>query len=203
MAGLRERQKEKRFQAIIKAALLLIKEKGYGSTSIEEIAGKAEVGVGTVYNYFHTKAEIILEIYRRDVDLILKNGKEIIIEPCQNYPQMTAKLLISYAAGYYAGREKSLLREIYSVVMSEQSLACKELLQLDNLLVEQLANLLIEAQQKEQIRSQVSALDAAGLLFSVTANDLLVFITDEEMKFSELEAIIQRHIQLVFEGLSG
>ena len=55
MSTLRERQKERREQSILTAAADLITIKGYNATSIEEIAERADVGVGAVYNYFHNK----------------------------------------------------------------------------------------------------------------------------------------------------
>jgi AcrR family transcriptional regulator len=200
--SLRERQKEKRHQAIIDAALSLIKEKGYSATSIEEIAGKAEVGVGTVYNYFHTKADIIVELYRRDVEGSLSRGKKLMSDPYQDCKQKVGEILAMYAAGYYANRDKSLLKEMYSVIMSEQALASQELIQLDSLLIEQLAGFLVEAQNRGQIRNSVDPADAAYVLFSLAVYDFMLFVTDDKMKFDLLVESITRHTNLVFEGLS-
>jgi AcrR family transcriptional regulator len=200
--GLRERQKEKRYQAIINAALSLIQEKGYAATSIEEIAASAEVAVGTVYNYFHTKADIIVEIYKSNITSNLSRGQDLIASFSGDYRQLVAGLLIVYAAGYCGGREKSLLREIYSVVMSEQALARQELLQSDYLLVEQLTGLLSQLQQQNQLKPHIDLNEAAYILFSVANYDVMIFITDDNMQFCFLEENIKKHIQLVFEGLS-
>jgi AcrR family transcriptional regulator len=201
MTSLRERQKEKRYQSIITAALLLIQEKGYSATSIKEIAGRAEVGVGTVYNYFHTKADIIVELYKRDVTYNLNRGKEVIGSLKNNCKQTAVELLAAYAAGYYGERKKSLLREIYSVVMSEQALARKELLQLDNTMVDQLAGLLIEAHWHSHLKPGVNPQEAAYILFSLAMYDFIVFVTDDDMQFVELEETIKRHVNIIFEGL--
>ncbi|MFJ4375319.1 TetR/AcrR family transcriptional regulator [Pseudomonas japonica] len=69
MSGLRGRQKEKRRKAIADAALALFEAQGYQGTTVEQIAAKAEVGVTTVFNYFGTKQQIILEILRQDDEL--------------------------------------------------------------------------------------------------------------------------------------
>jgi len=61
MTDLRNKQKQKRKEAIIEAAKELIAEKGYRNTNIEEIAEKAEVGPATVYNYFNSKSGLVLE----------------------------------------------------------------------------------------------------------------------------------------------
>lgn len=78
MAGLRDKQKEKRREAIMTAAANLFKNKGFDAASMEEIAGAAELSVGTVYNYFKTKGDICLAIYRADRDLVLKATDKVI-----------------------------------------------------------------------------------------------------------------------------
>ena len=78
MAGLRDLQKEKRREAIMAAAANLFKIKGFDAASMEEIASLAELSVGTVYNYFKTKGDICLAIYRADRDLVLKATDKVI-----------------------------------------------------------------------------------------------------------------------------
>ena len=60
--GLRERQKTGRTQRILDAAAVLFTEKGFDQVKAEEIAEQAEVSVGTLYNYFGSKNEILLTL---------------------------------------------------------------------------------------------------------------------------------------------
>ena len=60
--GLRERQKTGRTQRILDAATVLFTEKGFNQVKAEEIAEQAEVSVGTLYNYFGSKNEILLTL---------------------------------------------------------------------------------------------------------------------------------------------
>lgn len=66
MSGLRERQREKRRKAIVQAAVGLFASQGYQRTTVEQIAMSAEVAATTVFNYFGTKQQIVLDIIRRD-----------------------------------------------------------------------------------------------------------------------------------------
>ena len=79
--GLRERQKEKRKQAIMIAAARLFQEQGFNAASMEDIAEAAELSVGTVYNYFKSKAEIGLAIYQADRDLVHAATDKVIANP--------------------------------------------------------------------------------------------------------------------------
>lgn len=71
-----ELQKEKRKEEVIIAAIEVIKEKGIDNTKIKEIAEKAEVGVASVYRYFKTKIDLVIDsgiwLWEKEISL-LKN----------------------------------------------------------------------------------------------------------------------------------
>ncbi|NUV61983.1 TetR family transcriptional regulator [Streptomyces sp. CAI-85] len=58
--GLRERKKTKTREAIRTATYALIREQGYDTTTIDQIAERAEVSPSTVFRYFPTKEDIVL-----------------------------------------------------------------------------------------------------------------------------------------------
>jgi len=62
LAGLREEDKTLREQRIVTAAEHLFLKNGYVDTRIEDIAAEAEVSVGTIYNYFQNKTDMLLRI---------------------------------------------------------------------------------------------------------------------------------------------
>lgn len=55
----RERKKLHSKQAIMDAAVTLFVQKGYSKTSIAEIMNEADLGLGTFYNYFQSKEDIL------------------------------------------------------------------------------------------------------------------------------------------------
>ena len=62
--GRREQQKEARKRRILSAATQLFARRGYASTSVGDIARRARLAVGTLYNYFPSKPEIAMAIVR-------------------------------------------------------------------------------------------------------------------------------------------
>jgi len=76
----REREKEARKGQILTAARSLLFQKGIQATSINQIARKAELGVGTIYFYYQSKEEIFYWLQEEGLDILFKTidaiGKE-------------------------------------------------------------------------------------------------------------------------------
>ena len=60
--SLRERKKTAKQERILEAATRLFAEKGYEAATTAEIAEAAEVGVGTLFRYAGSKAELLVAV---------------------------------------------------------------------------------------------------------------------------------------------
>ncbi|MDF5730673.1 MAG: TetR/AcrR family transcriptional regulator [Rhizonema sp. PD38] len=60
------RRSQRSHQAILNAAAELLEEKGYGGVCIEAIANRAGVGKQTIYRWWSSKAEVMMEAYSTD-----------------------------------------------------------------------------------------------------------------------------------------
>jgi AcrR family transcriptional regulator len=58
----RLREKEQRYQTILRAAESLFSKNGYHQTSMEQIADLSEVSTGSVYFYFKNKADLLIHL---------------------------------------------------------------------------------------------------------------------------------------------
>lgn len=65
VAERREREQMMRREMILEAAKQLFEEKGYGPTTVDEIAAQAELGKGTIYSYFKSKEEIYIALLEK------------------------------------------------------------------------------------------------------------------------------------------
>ena len=59
--GLRERKKARTRQVIADAAARLFAERGYEQVAVSDVAREAEVSEQTVYNYFQTKDQLVID----------------------------------------------------------------------------------------------------------------------------------------------
>jgi AcrR family transcriptional regulator len=80
-SGLRERQKERRRQRILEAARAQFVGRGYEATTIEMIAAAADVSAVTVYNYYGTKAGLLLALAAASDDLLARRITPLIEAP--------------------------------------------------------------------------------------------------------------------------
>ncbi|MFE2518775.1 TetR/AcrR family transcriptional regulator [Streptomyces mirabilis] len=58
--GLRERKKQRMYQAVSDIAIGLFLEKGFGAVSVAEVAAAAEISKPTLFRYFPTKEDLVL-----------------------------------------------------------------------------------------------------------------------------------------------
>lgn len=68
--GRRERGKEEKRARIKAAARALFAEKGFAATTTQEIAARADIGTGTLFLYAHTKEELLVLVFRDEMDQV-------------------------------------------------------------------------------------------------------------------------------------
>lgn len=62
-------------QQILKAAVKIFSQKGFHEAKVDEIAQLADVGKGTVYEYFSSKTELFQEMFKAGMDFYIENVK--------------------------------------------------------------------------------------------------------------------------------
>ncbi|HEY1358031.1 MAG TPA: TetR/AcrR family transcriptional regulator [Thermoleophilaceae bacterium] len=71
-----EARKAETRERIVAAALDQVAEGGYASASVQAVAGRAGLAVGTIYRHFPSKADLFAEVFRRasqrELDVIVE-----------------------------------------------------------------------------------------------------------------------------------
>ena len=93
MAGLRAKQKADKNRRILESATALFREQGYDSARIEDIAEMAEVSVGTLYNYYQNKGDILVATVAMEVTEVLEGGAKIVASPPMNVEEALKALI--------------------------------------------------------------------------------------------------------------
>jgi AcrR family transcriptional regulator len=92
----REKERENRRSAILKAARKLFFDRGFKSVTVDNIAAKAEVSKGSVYLYFKSKEEIYTQILINDNIAAFEDSKNKF--SAKEAP--AAELLLGFADNY-------------------------------------------------------------------------------------------------------
>jgi TetR/AcrR family fatty acid metabolism transcriptional regulator len=89
-------------QQILKAAVKVFSRKGFHDAKVDEIAQLADVGKGTVYEYFSSKTEVFQEMFKAGMQFYVDNiSKELKPElSCQEKLRRVAKLHIRFITHY-------------------------------------------------------------------------------------------------------
>ncbi|QIS14492.1 TetR family transcriptional regulator [Nocardia arthritidis] len=81
--GLRERKKARTKAAIQREAVRLFREQGYGATTVEQVAAAAEVAPSTVFRYFPTKQDLVIDSDYDHVFEVMMRGQSPDLSPNQ------------------------------------------------------------------------------------------------------------------------
>lgn len=204
MTGLRGKKKEAVRHRIIQAAAGLFTSRGIDATTMEEIAARADVSVGTVYNYFGTKNALLLAGVGEDVDLMLERGRSVLARPGTNPVKASQRLLGVYLESFVAW-EPVLLREVLAASFGRTGgvAMTAELARMDQRLIEQLAALLVGFQERGRLRPDVDPVEGTFLLFSAMVTQLFMYLALEDVDEHLLRSQLNRQIDLAFSGIAA
>ena len=96
MSGLREKQKADRHDRILAAASALFRDHGYEQVKMEAIAAAAEVSIGTIYNYYQNKGDLLMAIVAMEVNEVLAAGEKVIARPPRSAERAIDTLIGNY-----------------------------------------------------------------------------------------------------------
>ncbi|KAB3536088.1 TetR/AcrR family transcriptional regulator [Alkaliphilus pronyensis] len=197
MSGLRERKKKNTEEKILSAGKEILLSKGYNDATMEEIADKAEIGVGTLYNYFKSKGEIFVKVISKELYLDENNNEET---------TSVIEMVISYLWKYIMNMKlfgKLVWRELFAVMFAStktDDLNIKGLVNIDVIFVKKLEQLLDSAIEKEMLPKGFDSKEASYIIFSIIFTQTMMYIYMEEISFEEFETQVKNQITFLFEG---
>lgn len=199
MTGLRQRQTLEREARILKASEALFARRGYASTSMQDIAGRSKLAVGTLYNYFSSKPDILLAIVERDTAEGVGAGEAIVKAPPSD-PGAAVEQLLERALEPYARHDRVLWRELMGAAMTDRQLA-QGVFGSDARLIGLLATLLGGFQARGALRPGVDPGRAAIVLYSAFFTWFLGYVSSDTLELADARAELARSIELILHGL--
>ena len=193
MTGLRARQKALRHERILDAALGLFRDAGYDAVRTEDIAAAAEVSVGTLYNYFENKGDLLLALVTIEVEEVLEQGALVVSAPPPDIAQAVTRLV----GGYYEHSNTYLTKDLWRTAMALTIQAAKtpflaRYTALDQSLTDQVCALVEELQVRGLARADVDARAIGQVIFNNLNQMFIEFVRVEAMGMEVLMAGVAR-----------
>ncbi len=201
MSGLRQKQKAHRHDRILEAAAQLFREFGYEAVKMEAIAAAAEVSIGTIYNYYQNKGDLLVAIVALEVHEVLKAGGQVIAQP----PQSAEKAVDALVGGYVEHSLHYLSKEMWrqALAISTQQPASpfgETFMDLDGALTRQTCSLIEKLQAVHLLSPAADARSLGELLFNNTNMNFIAFVKTEAMSIPELRATLRRQHRTLIQG---
>jgi|SRR5215469_6816975 len=199
-AGLRARQKQERERRILKAAEQLFARKGFAGVAMEDVAARAGLAVGTLYNYFPSKLALLLAILRRETESLLARGQKILDAPGRD-PVATVFAFTEIFLDDFMREDRGLWREIFGAAIAEPAVVGRRLFEADTQLVTQLATLLDRYRSGGVLEADIESTAAALVLYSVCFTWMTAYLMNDETSAEMVRDEIRRGVAIAMRGV--
>lgn len=108
--GLRDRKKLETRHRLADVAARLFAAKGYDAVSMSDVARAADVSEQTVYNYFPSKPELVLD---RDEEIRMRLGQVVRERPAGSSPADAVLVLVGEDIERFVGADSSIAKGEY------------------------------------------------------------------------------------------
>jgi AcrR family transcriptional regulator len=204
MAGLRAKNKADRHQRIVEAAARLFRTQGYDTVKMEAIAAAAEVSIGTIYNYYKNKGDLLVAIVSMEVHEVLAAGERVIADPPRHAEKAVAKLIANYIEHALVYLSKEMWRQAMAITTqqpdSPSGVAYNEL---DEALARQTAKLIRKLQTLGLVQVGVDAQALGEMIFNNTNMMFTIFVKQEAMSVATLLARIRRQNRTLVQAIAA
>jgi len=197
--GLRERRKRETRERVRSAAAELFTRKGYGAATMRDIARRAHVGLGTLFNYAEDKRDLVFLIFNEelnavtDVALAAPRAAQPLVD------QLTAVFRVHYR--WLAGKPalaRILLQELTFYSSGKQASTFHGI---RKRLIDGVEAMVRKAQEERKISSTEAAPLIARHIFFVYSASLRWWIAAPQIRDALGVADLRRLLRLQFEGL--
>lgn len=118
----KQERSQKRFDHILETAKLIIEEKGAAGMKMGDIAARADISIGSIYQYFPNKRAIVAALAESLLDANTQKNEEILFKPARSLIElshMTTAMLDQY---YELQRDDPVAKDIRAGYASDKEI---------------------------------------------------------------------------------
>lgn len=200
--GKRDKRKYETRAALVQAAQVLFRERGFDKTKIDDIANAAGIAVGTCYNYFERKPDLLIAIVL-EADRNAIAEAEAIFDDLPADPVAALQAIALHDSRHsMAALDKPCWRYLLAATLEHPDTAftrtyAETTLELRSLMV----RALLQLQDRGKVRASIDAAAAARTLFAAKYMLFVDHVSDDEAPFSQHENDVRDAIETFVKGL--
>ena len=201
MSGLRERQKAMRRKAIGEAGVALFERQGFDNTTIEQSAREAGVSAPTVFKYFGSKQEILLEMLQKADEGALEDARVHMAQMDDPLDAMCylEQVLVDHALSMLPAPIWHEL--LLHVLGGDRSDLPEQYKRHNEALQHEIASLLRDLQERGKLRADLDVELAAFLLNDYSHLQLLRLTGSEPMDLEQHRRQVRLTSGLILQGM--
>ena len=202
--GRRARKKAATRQVIVETAIRLFGDRGIHAVTVDQIAAAADIGKGTIYNYFPTKEDIVLAFM---VDLE-SHVQAQLQAPARarrarhDDQRSVAAILIDFVQRQFQlkRRHHAFVRVFLGHMFIHTEQFLPHMVQMQKVIDPPLEALFSELQQRGRIRTDLDVAELV-LVFKTVHLGLTALWAVEGPPFTQVSRVVERELTLFGEGL--
>ena len=199
--GLRERKKERTRQAILASAHELFLSKSYDEAIIEEIAERADLAVGTLYNYFPSKGELLLALIDDSDERYLKGAQKLIARPPKRPDHALADIMVLATEHCVQQLGKSIWRHVAASALTNVGSPFGRQYAVTTRRHQQLVVDMTRAlQARGDVRLDLDCEEVAHFLFSMKSKLFMDFVSDDAMSLQAHRDEVRKGVRHFLQG---
>jgi AcrR family transcriptional regulator len=167
---------------------------------MEDVAGRAGLTVGTIYNYFPSKSALLLAILRRETDCLLARGQKLLDDPLGD-PIAAVAAFTEIFIDDFTRDDRRLWRELFGAAIAEPDIVGRRLFEADTQLVTQLASLLERYRSEGVLESEIEPIPAATVLYGVCFTWMTAYLMNDAISADIVRHEIRRGTAIAVRGL--
>ncbi len=198
--SLRERKKKSTRRSILAAARSLFFTRGYGATSMELIAEESGVAVGTIYNYFSSKAQVMVEINSEDTDMamVVPDETDLSDKSVEDLVWIILDRVLSYLSVY----PRELIREVFFAVWkSHRGSLAEGLIRQDERMLAHLSGFFLGLRESGRIKPDSEPETVAFAVYSIISGAVMWYAVDDRVSIEDTRVRIAAMIGQFCRGI--
>jgi AcrR family transcriptional regulator len=192
----RERRKQETLERIERAGWRLFTSQGYEATSTREIALAADIGTGTLFNYFPEKRALLIHLMRKRLDAAAHRALETM--PDGTLEEQLAQLFSALTRCY--ARERRISRVFVKELLFTDGSLREETAAWTFNLVKLVSQLVDAAQARGELDRSAASLELAQQIFSTHYFGLVTWLGGTLPSRQAQEAQVEASVRLLLRG---